>query len=246
MPKIPRKKEADGTIKDVIYGGGEVGKALYDLLSKKFKVEVKDRIESKCIYCPGDEVRFVHICIPYDETFVQSVTHYAKVHAGKVVIIHSTIPPGTTEAIHTRTGKPIIYSPIRGVHSRFVDDLKRYTKWYAVIGDIDQDKCDAYAAMFEKSQKVDNPTSLELAKVNETTLYGVLIAYWKSMDEVSREIGANPDILRGFCHEVNEHLHNRPVMYNDGKPIGGHCVIPNLELLPDSAKAIKRFVEKWG
>lgn len=233
-------------MKDVIYGGGEVGRALYDLLSKKYKVEVRDWEESRCIPQPNDEVRFVHVCIPYGETFVPQVTHYAKVHAGQVVIIHSTIPPGTTESIHQRTGKPIVYSPIRGVHTRFVDDLKRYTKFYAVIGDLSPEQLLSFETSFNKTQRVENPTSLELAKVNETTLYGVLIAYWKNIDETAKEIGADPDVLRGFCHEVNENLHNRPVMYNDGKPIGGHCVIPNLELLPKSADEIKRFVEKWG
>ena len=35
-------------------------------------------------------------------------------------------------------------------------------------------------------------------------------------------------------------------LFNDGKPIGGHCVIPNLDLLPASAGEIKKFVERYG
>jgi hypothetical protein len=35
-------------------------------------------------------------------------------------------------------------------------------------------------------------------------------------------------------------------MYNDGKKIGGHCVIPNLALLPDNFGEYKEYIGRWG
>ena len=47
------------------------------------------------------------------------------------VIIHSTVKPRTTEIIQKQFDIPILFSPVRGVHTRFLEDVKRYTKFVA-------------------------------------------------------------------------------------------------------------------
>ena len=42
----------------------------------------------------------------------------------KAVIIHSTVKPGTTKIIQEKSEIPVLFSPVRGVHRRFLDDVK--------------------------------------------------------------------------------------------------------------------------
>jgi len=193
---------------DLVVGLGETGKSIIKLLKLRgFNVQGWD------ITKPTDlksHYNFIHICFPYDELFNQHVKNWKKY--GKVVI-HSTVKPGTSNLLGT------IYSPIRGVHTRMFDDLKRYVKYYSGEQDLEFEK------RFEKIKNVPNSTILEQTKIIvDTTYYGYLIAFRKIVDK-------NYSVYWDFADEINEILKNRPVMYNDKKPIGGHHIMENLNLL---------------
>ena len=84
---------------------------------------------------------------------------------------------------------------------------------------------------------VKNTTKLETTKVVDTTYLGLLIAFRKYID-------SKHPVYWDFSHELDHMFGNRPVMYNDGNEIGGHCIIPNLDLLGD--EFLSEFVKKWG
>ena len=48
-----------------------------------------------------------------------------------MIVINSTIVPGTTRCIERATGIPCVYSPVRGKHTKMVDELKHYVKFVA-------------------------------------------------------------------------------------------------------------------
>jgi hypothetical protein len=78
-----------------------------------------------------------------------------------------------------------------------------------------------------KTRRMDKPETLELAKLAETTYFGVQIAFAQDLDRYARRVGADYDQAINFFEEV-EFL-PRP-RYFPGV-IGGHCVIPNIQLL---------------
>ena len=106
-------------IKSCVIGLGETGKPLYEILREVHSVDGID-IGSK-VNPPYD---VMNICIPYSDKFIEIVREYRKNLRPERVVIHSTVPIGTTLKIGNA-----VHSPILGKHGRMLEDLKTYPKW---------------------------------------------------------------------------------------------------------------------
>jgi len=81
-----------------------------------------------------------------------------------------------------------------------------------------------------KTKKMSNPLTLELAKiVVDTSYYGWLINYAQISNMIAIQNKIDYNEMWSFADEIHKLLGNRPKMYPGF--IGGHCVIPNLDLL---------------
>ena len=116
---------------DVILGMGEVGETLFNLLvDRKFDCIGIDLDNSKCKNYTENKIienpQYLHVCLPGELTgFTDIVVNWInKIKNIKVVIIHSTVKPGTTKTIQEKFSMPILFSPVRGVHKRFLNDIK--------------------------------------------------------------------------------------------------------------------------
>ncbi len=79
-----------------------------------------------------------------------------------------------------------------------------------------------------------NPITLELAKiVVDTSYYGWLINYAQISNLIATKYGVNYDEMWSFSDEIHKFLGNRPKMFPGF--IGGHCVIPNLDLVKEDS-----------
>ena len=152
--------------------------------------------------------------------------------------------PGTTKKIQEKFNVPVLYSPVRGVHRRFLDDVKKYSKFVASEKDeIDSKIKDDFVKRFEKVEWMSNTKTAELDKVLvDTTYYGWLINYAQITKMICEKEGVNFDEMWKFADEIHENLGNRPKMYPG--IIGGHCVIPNLNLVDyEDVQIIKKINE---
>jgi len=136
--------------------------------------------------------------------------------------------PGTITQIHQQIGGMLAYSPVRGKHTRMVEDLLQYTKF---IAGTSQDACDMgekylSAANF-KTKKVEKLEALELAKILETTYFGLLLAWAQEIERISKSLDVDYEDALLLTEEVN---YLPPVHFQPGY-IGGHCIMPNIELL---------------
>ena len=122
----------------------------------------------------------MHICIPFQSSaqFEPRRCGYIKRFNPALTIVNSTVLPGTTRALAQRSGKPVAYSPVRGKHVRMAQDLLRYVKFVAAA---EAETAAAAARHFEdagmKTRRMGKPETLELAKLAETTYFGVQIAF---------------------------------------------------------------------
>ncbi|HEX2710670.1 MAG TPA: hypothetical protein VHM88_00375 [Candidatus Acidoferrales bacterium] len=210
----------------VVVGLGEVGKPLFELISKHHEVVGVD------ISPPATEVNGVdvlHICYPFQmEDFIGETVRYIKLFGPRLTILNSTVAVGTTRAIVQRTGAALAYSPVRGKHARMLEDLLRYTKF---VGAVDRVFAEQAAKHFEslemKTRILSSPEAAELAKLTETTQYSLLIAWAQEVERYCDLLGQNYDEIVSFYEEIGFFP---PVKYFPGV-IGGHCVMPNIELL---------------
>ena len=69
--------------------------------------------------------------------------------------------------------------------------------------------------------------TLELAKLHETTYFGLMVAWSQEVERFCSDLNANYEEVMKFVEEVS---YLPPVTFQPGY-IGGHCVMPNIELL---------------
>ena len=241
---------------DIILGMGEVGETLFDLLiDRKFDCIGIDLDDSKCKNYTENEIienpQYLHVCLPGElEKFTDIVIEWVnKIKNIQVAVIHSTVKPGTTKTIQEKSSIPILFSPVRGVHRRFLDDIKKYTKFISFDGtEINSKIKKDLENRFEKVDWMSTTKTAELAKILvDTTYYGWLINYAQITKMICEKENVDFDEMWKFADEIHENLGNRPKMFPG--IIGGHCVIPNLNLVKyenlDMIKTVNEMYEKF-
>src|SRR3972149_3333833 len=101
----------------LIVGLGEVGSAIQKIVGGMYFTRTKNNWN-------GKNVDVVHICIPYknDKEFKDTVKLWKKF--AKLVIVHSSVPVGTCDALG------VIHSPVRGVHPNLEKGIRTFVKYF--------------------------------------------------------------------------------------------------------------------
>ncbi len=250
----------------LIIGAGEVGQALYEVLHKKYNVTIRDVSGHR-----KEKFDVVHIAYPPIKNFIVITRRYNASYRPRLIIIHSTVPVGTTRKI----GTTAVHSPIRGTHTRghhqgivrgtkkpsdkqeseksyLGQSLKFFVKYFA------GSKAREAAAYFEKAGVTTTvfrkPEATELLKILDTTYLGWNVVFAKEVKRICDQLGLdfdevytipNRDYNEGYRRFGMAHV-IRPVLQAMPGKIGGHCVMPNCELLDDwLTKTIKERNKKY-
>jgi UDP-N-acetyl-D-mannosaminuronate dehydrogenase len=218
--------------KVVVVGLGEIGKPLFQLISEHHEVFGMDISPVGRI----DQVDVMHVCYPFQiKDFIGETARYIEYFRPAVTIINSTVSVGTTRAIAERTGASLVNSPVRGKHVRMLQDLQFYTKF---VGAIDPATAERAAKHFEsvglKTKILSSPEATELAKLTETTYFGVMIAWAQELERYCDQSGQDYEEVISFYDEIKFFP---PVKYFPGV-IGGHCVMPNIRILSQFRQSV--------
>lgn len=221
----------------IIIGAGEVGKGLQQVIGGDIMDKVVDTTKSYDI---------IHICFPYSDKFKDFVKQYKKVFKAKYVVIHSTVPVGTSKSLKA------IHSPIRGVHPYLDKGIRTFVKYF---GGKDAGKiAKIYSNCFPVKVVKDSDTT-EAIKLWDTTQYGAMILLnkeihdWCIKHKVDFDIvytDANETYNDGYEKLGREEVVRPYLKYMDGK-IGGHCVANNVELFEsETCTKIKNYQKKYA
>jgi UDP-glucose 6-dehydrogenase len=216
----------------LIVGVGEVGRALAEVLERGYRLALLD-LEPISIDAP---VEVMHICFPFTSRnqFESAARGYIRRFKPQLTIINSTVMPGTTRRLANATAARVVYSPVRGKHARMAGELLHYSKFVSGLDDkVVEMARHHFGAAGMKTRTVDIPETLELAKLAETSYFGVMIAFAQELNRYAEAVGADYDQATTFFEEVD---FLPRVKYFPGF-IGGHCVIPNINLLQQIAPA---------
>jgi UDP-N-acetyl-D-mannosaminuronate dehydrogenase len=228
----------------LIVGLGEIGHSLFALFE-----EAKDRFEVYGLDVAAEkmaalhqskervpqQIDVLHVCLPCgcEERFVEIVAGYVKTYQPRIVVNNSTVPPGTTQKLAAACRCLVAHSPSRGVHisaEHMVWELKRWTKY---VGGATPEASAAAAAHFEtlglKVKALKSCRETELAKLFETTYRAWMITCFQEMHRIAHKFGADFDDTVDFLEDTHKERFDRPIMFPG--VIGGHCLIPNTELL---------------
>lgn len=220
----------------LVIGGGEIGKSLKNVLGSVYKVFIRDIQED-------DEVnanwyRVIHICYSYSSQFIEITKEYITKYKPELTIIHGTVAPGTT----AKLGRGVVHSPINGRHPHLEEGIKTFTKF---VGG--NDVFSVFKAIHHlnaagmTTQAMANSTTTELAKVLCTRRLGLSVIEMKEAARLCEQYGVPfQEVFTEWNNSYNdaysklgEYRFIRPVLYPMPGEIGGHCVVPNLELIPE-------------
>jgi UDP-N-acetyl-D-mannosaminuronate dehydrogenase len=225
----------------VVVGLGEIGRPILELASEHHPTVGID-ISPPEVNPSGVDV--MHICYPYwIEDFIGETARYIETIKPSLTIINSTVPVWTTRAVAGRTGAVVVNSPVRGKHVRMREDLLSYTKF---VGAMDPGAGERAARHFQslglRTRVLPSPEATELAKLTETTYFGLMIAWAQEIERYCDQFELSYDDVTSYYEEIKFFP---PVKYFPGL-IGGHCVMPNIEILSRLVNSELLQAIKWS
>lgn len=218
--------------KSLVIGMGEIGTALYKVLNRSVVVSTRDMAETE--HDAGD-VDILHISFPHSEGFVNEVKNYIEFYDPKLTIVYSTTPIGTCESI----SEQVVHSPIEGRHPELEESILVSPRW---LGSSDPDMLEAAVQFWYPQVKVvrtmGSSRFTEFLKLRSTSKYGINLVWTDYEKSVADQLGMDFTALQNFDEDYNALYaklgmpeFQRYILDPPEGHIGGHCVVPNAEIL---------------
>lgn len=234
-------------MKSLVIGNGQIGSSVAEVISVTDDVTIYDKSGSEPPILKSVEI--LHICFPYSKQFIKQVNQYIIKYQPWHVIIWSTVTIGTTRKI-----RGAVHSPVEGRHPHLASSIKQSVRWIGANNPAEEEFFTGYFRKLLIKTKILNDSNFtEFLKLRSTSKYGINLMWTDYEARVADEIGMDFDYLKDFDEDYNKLYHNlgmdwaRRYILNPPKgKIGGHCVVPNAELLdqqfPDELlKMIKEY-----
>ena len=216
-----------------ILGYGEVGKSI----AKFYKnPRIKDLTRDDGL----KGIDILNVCITWNDDFIKTVNKEIKAIKPKLTIIHSTTYPGATKKIYRATKSLVVHSPIRGVHPNLYGGIKTFVKYVGTDNKKAGELAKKHLESLGIKVKVFHPSiTTEIGKLLSTAYYGTCIAWHAEAKKICDKAGVDfEEAVTDFNETYNEGYKKlkkpqviRPVLYPPKKGIGGHCLVPNAEIL---------------
>ena len=219
-------------MRHLVIGLGEVGSAIQRILECD-GYDVNGGLPS------SEQYDTLHICFPYSEGFVGYVKAYIKTFKPQLVVVHSSVPVGTCDP------QGWVHSPIRGVHPNLEQGIRTFVKYFG-----------GEAALIAKRPFEDagilcqaNPlaSNTEALKLWDTTQYGLMIMIQKMIKAYCENHGLDFELIytdANHTYDIGYEQLGRPEVARPylkfmAGPIGGHCVIPNANILVNTTEIME-------
>lgn len=221
-------------MKSFVAGAGLIGSAVAEVISQCDTVIMYDRKDGEQPIISGVDI--LHICFPYGKRFIENVNNYIAKYKPMHVIIWSTVPIGTTKQI-----RGAVHSPVEGRHPELPLSIRSMVRW---IGTNNRGEGEFFEGYFKKimtrTRVVPSSDYTEFLKIRSTSKYGINLVWTQYESEVAKDIGMDFRLLQDFDIDYNKLYHNlgmdwakRYILNPPAGKIGGHCVVPNAELLDE-------------
>ncbi|MCP6727564.1 MAG: hypothetical protein KJI69_06150 [Patescibacteria group bacterium] len=232
----------------LVMGGGEVGSSIKIVLQSRKnrqKIGIIDRKDTNYKeIIKNTTCKTLHVCYPYSISFEKETLKYCKLFEPELVIIHSTVPVGTTESLNYTCFAAkisplshIVHSPVRGQHPRLDKAILSFVKY------VGTDSEEAFRLVKKempnvKLKWIKNARDTELGKILSTSYYGLCIAWHREMERLCKHFGAEfENAVTDFNITYNKGYKNirpdvvRPTLSPPKGKIGGHCITQNAKML---------------
>lgn len=240
-------------MKIAIIGGGVVGKGMFNLLKNRFDVMIYD-INGIGTKEEANACDLSIICVPTnmledgscDISIVEEVVSWIET---PLVLIKSTVPPGTTSMLRDRYHKHVNFSPeYMGESSYFTpywkypDPERAETHTFVIVGGHEASEI---LNVFMKVMSVDTKymavtsEEAEMTKYMENVFFATKVAFCNEFYEIAKAYNVNYKKLRELWLLDSRINPNHTLVFEDNRGFGGKC-------LPKDLNAIVKASEKAG
>lgn len=234
----------------IIGSVGQVGRALFMAMKSKYNVyrfdvrTVDNGKDKKLEFKDGPDIAsglVTHICIPFSDDFHNIVKNYYEAYKPIVMIIHSSVAPGTT--------KKLLDDGVKAVHSpTFFDEryFQTLPAWRKPIG-WDNEEYALIAAehmtKYLNCVPVKGTLNTELGDICLGLYYSSCVGICQELWTIFTAMGGDYSVMTGLIDEHNlgnlSLKKDRELLLNplDYSKILKDYRIENLNLLPENLKS---------
>lgn len=223
--------------KIAIVGYGVVGKGMERLFSKRFDVRIYD-LHTHPDKGAVSDCDLTIICVPTDMkkdgsadiSIVEEVVSWAN---SQLILIKSTVPPGTTDYLSKKYDKNICFSPEYMGESKYFTPFWKYpdpqnveSHSFVIIGG---DKSSEIASYFMKVMSVDTIYSLcstieaELTKYMENCFFATKVTFCNEFYDIAKLFGVDYKRLRENWLLDPRINRNHTLVFDEDRGYGGKC-----------------------
>jgi hypothetical protein len=216
----------------VMGGRGQVGSAVTEVAADAgMRVSVLDKgVRPSEVH--GDVI--LHVCIPYSDKFVDDVKAEIKRYSPVLVIVHSTVPVGTTRNL----GVMAVHSPVRGQHNNLRSGLLSFVKYVGAQSmDSETTAVKHLKSMGLNVETMLSPDETELSKLLCLSRYLNDLAFYETAFKICTKYGVSPNVVKRWTETYNVGYEgkrfSRPELEFPRGKVGGHCVMKVSKMLYD-------------
>lgn len=214
---------------EIVIGYGQIGKAVQEIIGDPAIVDEGLPVT----YGTFD---IMHICFPYSENFIVEVKRYIKEYKPAHIIIYSTVPIGTTKKI-----AGAVHSPIEGKHPKLAESIRLTPRW---IGANSISEGNFWFEYFDRLELGINllrdSDYTEALKLLSTAEYGINIVFADYKKKIADKLGMDYSLMIDWNENYNRLYRDlgleqfqKFILEPPEGPVGGHCIVPNSELLDE-------------
>jgi nucleotide sugar dehydrogenase len=236
-----------------IVGFGYVGKVIDEFFRSKHEVyhydpnsptsSTKDKI---------NECDIAYVCVPTqpnedgscNTSLVEEAINWLQT---PIIVIKSTVEPGTTKKLNEKTGKKIVFSPEFAGESSYwnpykcLDSLKEIP--FFIFGG-EKEVCRKLIELYQpiagpaKTYRITDSTSAELVKYVENSFFSTKIAFCNEIFDLAKTIGCDWNEVRELWildPRINS-MHT--LVFTENRGFGGKCFPKDTEALLSFSKKV--------
>jgi len=239
-----------------IVGQGYVGSAIKAGFESYYDIETYDKYDDDKSTCELEDMisscEVIFVCVPTPmnkdgschtdivESVVEQINYYAVGHAhkdGRIVVIKSTVPPGTTEKLHTKFWKNlnVIFNPEFLTEANFIEDFKNQTR--IILGGTRKGTNllrQIYSKVFPTAHIIKTgSTTAEMVKYLTNSYLATKVSFANEIKQICNKVDVDYDKVIEYA-TLDERLGvtHWSVPGHDGDfGFGGHCLPKDLNAL---------------
>ena len=212
-------------MRQLVIGRGEIGTALVEVLGCD-SYDQSDSTQNNKKY------DVLHIAFPHFHNFDVEVRYYQAHHKATLIIVYSTVPIGTCEP------HGWVHSPIEGKHPDLAESLAIFPRFIGTGNEFKMTQAAGIWRQYTELVLLGSADHTEYLKLRSTARYGVNLVFADYEKQVADEIEMDWAYLKMYDKAYNELYEDmnlewakRYVLDPPAGFIGGHCVVPNAEIL---------------